>query len=110
MERAPWSELVGCLVKDETLYSQLTSCTVHIQHIIMDVYVHGGRDQCPTSEDRNDVDLNHEKGQQAMNDSCTGGGVVFEAHSGHQVYEKRIAASPELSMLSDSNPDHRTEK
>lgn len=38
------------------------------------------------------------------NDIRTGGRVVLEAHSGHQVNEESIALLPELSMLVDKNP------
>lgn len=38
------------------------------------------------------------------NDIRTGGRVVLEAHSGHQVYEESIALLPEPSMLLDLNP------
>lgn len=38
------------------------------------------------------------------NDIRTGGGVVLEAHTGHQVNEESIALLPEPSMLVDKNP------
>lgn len=51
-----------------------------------------------TSDEWDGFCLNHEEGQQVQDDTFWWGDVVLEAHSSDQVYEKRIATLPELSV------------
>ena len=45
--------------------------------------------------------LNEEQGQQAVNHALLRRGVIFEAHGGDQVHEEAVTHVPELGVFHD---------
>lgn len=101
--RAPLSVFVAYLANKQKKESQSWQ-NMHNKRHGFATHKWPGLEQCPTFENGNSLGLHHEKGQQMENDIRTRGGVVLEAHTGHQVNEESIALLPEPSMLVDKNP------